>query len=86
MFKRTKSQKGQATLEMVLILAVMISLSYLVLNEFKQGEIVHSFISKPWKTINGMIESGSWAERANARANHPNHFKRMYSQKGIDPN
>lgn len=86
MFKRTKSQKGQATLEMVLILAVMVTLSYLVLTKLKEGKIVYRFISGPWKTVNGMIESGSWAQRSDAMANHPNYFKRMYSHKGININ
>ena len=83
---RMKSQKGQATVEMVLLLAVMVTMSYLVLESFKSGKPVYKFISGPWKTISGMIESGNWAKRQDAMLNHPNYFRRMYSHKGINPN
>ena len=83
---RIKSQKGQATVEMVLLLAVMVTMSYLVLKGFKEGKLVYNFISGPWKTIGGMIESGNWAKRQDAMENHPNYFRRMYSQRGDNPN
>ena len=79
-------RRGQMTVEMVLLLALMISMSYLVLNEFKTIRPIYNFISGPWKTIGGMIESGSWQKIGDARRDHPNHWKRMYTPKGIDPN
>ena len=86
---KIKSQKGQATVEMVLLLSLMVIMSYLVLKFFKsedkESQPVYNFISGPWKTIGGMIESGSWAKRSNARPNHPNYWKRMASEKGINP-
>ncbi len=86
MFGRIKSQKGQATLEMVLILALLVTMGYLVKKGLKDGKVVHRFVAGPWKTVNGMIESGSWAKRQDAMANHPNYFRRMYSQEGVNPN
>lgn len=83
---RIKSQKGQATVEMVLLLSAMVAMSYFVLKNFKETtKPVYNFISGPWKTIGGMIESGSWAKRPDAISNHPNYFRRMYSQRGMDP-
>ena len=84
---RIKSRKGQVTLEMVLLLAAMVTMSYFVLKNFKETtEPVYNFISGPWETIKGMIESGAWAKRPDAMLNHPNYFRRMYSQRGMDPN
>ncbi|MDE0119488.1 MAG: hypothetical protein OXM55_05720 [Bdellovibrionales bacterium] len=80
-----KKQKGQITVEMVLLLVVMIGMSYLVLKEFQVQKLFKNFISNPWKTIGGMIESGSWQKQPEAKRDHPNHWKRMFSTKGVDP-
>ena len=81
-----KKQRGQITVEIVLLLVVMIGASYLALEKFKVQKPVYNFISNPWKTIGGMIESGSWQKRAEARKDHPNYWKRMFTTKGVDPN
>ncbi len=87
-FPADKSVKsGQMTVEMVLLLAVMMSMSYFVLNQFKTIKPVYNFISGPWKTIGGMIESGNWQQRQKAiqDKNHPNYWRRMFSQRGENP-
>lgn len=87
MYVNIKSQKGQATVEMVLLLALMVAMSYLVLEFFKgddrRNQPVYNFISGPWKTIGGMIESGSWAKRSDAMPDHPNYWRRMHSREGM---
>ena len=87
---KIKTQKGQITVEMVLLLAVMVSMSYLLLNTVfkksnKTSEPIYAFISGPWKTIGGMMESGSWAKKEDAIKDHPNHWERMKTEEGIDP-
>ena len=80
-----KKPKGQITVELVLLLVAMVGASYLVLDQFKLQKPFYNFISNPWKTIGGMIESGSWQKRADAKTKHPNHWKRMFTTKGVDP-
>jgi len=79
-----RQKRGQITVEMVLLLAVMVAAVYMVQAGFKEHKPVYNFISGPWKTIGGMMESGSWAKRKPARENHPNHWKRMYAKRGMD--
>ena len=55
------------TVEMILLLTVMVGMSYLVLKGFKTSRPIYNFISSPWKTIGGMIESGSWQKISDAR-------------------
>ncbi|MDE0518512.1 MAG: hypothetical protein OXH36_03005 [Bdellovibrionales bacterium] len=82
-----KKPKGQITVELVLLLVAMVGASYFVLNQFKlpNKNPFYNFISNPWKTIGGMIESGSWQKRAAAKSKHPNHWKRMFTTEGVDP-
>ena len=78
-----KSQKGQMTVEMVLILTFLTFTSYWVLNKFDADvKPVKQFVVGPWETVKGMMESGIWAKRGAATEKHPNYFKRMYSEWG----
>ena len=80
-------RSGQAMMEAVLIMLCFMAISYGALTIFNTKKPVVEFISKPWKTISGMMESGSWKERGQAMEAHPNHFnKRMYSMEGKPPN
>ena len=81
-------QKGQITLEMVLILSTFLFLSYMVKQQLfdKPDNPFYQFVTAPWKSIAVMMESGIWDnQRAQGRNNHPNHFQRMQSEKGMDP-
>ncbi len=80
-------RRGQAMMEAVLIMLCFMAISYWALEIFNTKKPVVEFITKPWKTISGMMESGSWKERGPGRSKHPNHFnERMYSRKGKPPN
>lgn len=80
------STKGQATVEIVLITVLFMAISIYMKDQiFNRIKPISSFISEPWKTINGMMESGVWMEKDSARANHPNHLKRMWVGKGDNP-
>lgn len=85
---KLKSQKGQMIVEMVLFLTITMFTSYLLLNKLfkspnKTQNPVYLFISKPWKSIGGMMESGAWLTRQEALKQHPNYWKRMKTQEGI---
>ncbi len=87
MIKKSKcsSQKGQIFVEMVLILALFVGLTYIVLNVFKQKKPFVAFVTTPWQIIGGMMESGNWQKLDEAKQNHPNRWKRMYSLQGKNP-
>ena len=83
------SQSGQATVEMVLITALLVGTCVFVLNKFQEyyrddpsKNPIYQFISGPWKATAGMIEAGVWEKRETAKSNHSNRAKRAYSAKG----
>ena len=81
-----KNQKGQMTIEMVLILVVLITMSYFVLKKFDEEiEPVTNFVVAPWVTVKGMMESGIWLEADAARAEHPNQWDKMRTVEGENP-
>ena len=81
-----KNQKGQMTIEMVLILTALITMSYFVLKKFDEDiEPVTKFVVAPWVTVKGMMESGIWLEAGDAREKHPNHWAKMRTVEGDSP-
>ena len=78
--------KGQAMVELVLIMALLLGAAVLVRSQFIEKEnIFTAFITTPWKRIGGMMESGVWEERDQALASHPGHFQRMWSTENKKP-
>ena len=71
--------------EMVLILSFFIFAVTFLSKKFETIEPFDAFVTGPWKTVAGMIESGTWKEKTVARMDHPNHFDRMYSGEGETP-
>ena len=77
-----QKNRGQITLEAVLILVVLIGVanlarSYLV----EKHDFFSAIIATPWKQIGGMVESGVWGRKNQVRSKHPNHSFRMYTTK-----
>ena len=86
--KAKRDKKGQMTVEMVLILVILVATVNLVKEELfdKSDNPFYRFVTEPWKSIAVMMESGVWlADRDGGKAAHPNHFKRIRSEKGKDP-
>ena len=85
-----RGRAGQATVEMVLITAILTGACIFVLNEFKKDpnkNPVYQFVSGPWKAVAGMMESGLWKKRnpagcGEACEKHPNRWHRAYSAWG----
>ena len=81
-----KNHKGQMTIEMVLILTALVTMSYFVLKKFDEEiEPVTNFVVAPWVTVKGMMESGIWKDVDAARKEHPNHWARMRTVEGDNP-
>ena len=80
------SNKGQMTVEMVLILSALVFLSFLVKDKLfddSDNNPIYQFISRPWKSVAVMMESGVWmSKREEGREKHPNRFHWMYSNEG----
>ncbi len=73
-------KKGQITVEMVLILAILLFIGYTVRSNFMdKHRLFSAFILTPWEQIGGMMESGVWGKRNQVRSKHPNQFSRMYT-------
>ena len=84
-FISTFNRSGQMIVEMVLILSFFIVAVTFLSKQFETIEPFDAFVTGPWKTVAGMIESGTWKKIRKARRDHPNHFKRMYSGEGETP-
>lgn len=64
------SQKGQLSIEAVLIVIVLISLSLFVSREIKNRNLVGKLVSGPWKKISGMMSTGNWKDPNEAMDSH----------------
>lgn len=73
-----RNQKGQASVEAVLLLALLISLGVVLTNQFESNQIISNLVSGPWRSIDGMIRHGSWLPPGQAIQTHPNNRKVSY--------
>ena len=77
-----KNQKGQMTIEAVLILALMVSIIFAVTNGIKNKKYLTQLVEKPWTYVAGMIENAYWAPVRDGKGKHPNHIGRHASPVG----
>lgn len=77
--KSLNSNKGQATLEAMLILTFLVSLGFITSKVFKSNNVLANMISRPWSYISGMAESGVWMKAENAKKYHPGHLDRHFT-------
>ncbi len=79
------NQKGQATIEAVLIMVVMVGVFQLITNKFKEDDLIKEYIQKPWQSrVAGMIENGAWGTPDETNPLHPNRLARHSSIVGTD--
>ena len=71
-FYSFKNKKGQAAVEMVLILSIFLFIAIFISTVLEDAEVGKKIINRPWKVISGMIESGTW-EVNNTNDQHPLH-------------
>ena len=79
------SQKGQITIEAVLILAIFVSIVYAGSNVFNSQQVLSKLVEGPWSHISGMIENAQWGPPQTGQSKHPNHLGRHGSPYGDIP-
>lgn len=77
-----KNERGQQTLEAILLLVVFLAMSLAFSRSFQSRNLFARVISDPWDWIAGMTESGVWAKSSAARDLHPTHLDRHWSPRG----
>lgn len=80
--KRMRSQSGQLTIEAILIMTILTSISIYFSRYVKSNELLASVVEGPWKPIQGMIENGVWQSGDKAKAQHPSQKQRHSSNIG----
>lgn len=77
------SQRGQMTVELILITIVVTGIALAIGKYFKDNNLIPDLIQGPWKNrMAGMIENGVWGPAADTMALHPNLLKRHSSLRG----
>ena len=81
-----KNKKGQAAVEMVLILSIFLFIAMFISTRLEEAEVGKKIINRPWNVISGMIESGTWqANQGNdVHPLHPIKRNRRLSVEGED--
>ncbi len=78
-----KNQKGQMTVEMVVLAALSVMLINFLSKKFDELAILEGMTLNPWNAyISGMIENGVWGRPDQTIGDHPHAFKRHSSVQG----
>jgi hypothetical protein len=77
------NDRGQMTIEAILILTIMVGIFTMVHKTMKSGDYMAKLVSGPWSYVQGMTENGVWASAANGRRKHPNSYSRRASPEPI---
>jgi hypothetical protein len=72
--RRKLGSRGQFTIEAVLILSVLVSISLAVSRTSISEGWMKNLVEGPWLTVRGMIEDGVWVKAGASKAHHP-HIK-----------
>jgi hypothetical protein len=77
-----KNQRGQILVEFVLLLALGVGMSLMATRFLKDNEFAQNLIGRPWATLSGMIECGTWD--GCKPGYHPNSASRILSYRPVD--
>ena len=83
--RKLKVQKGQITVEAVLIGTIIAGVIAFVSQSLRSSSWPGMMIKEPWGKVSGMVESGVWSKKGpnEARKMHPNfNMKRRVSLRG----
>lgn len=75
--KILRNERGQGVVEIVLLLAITVSLGLVFTRYMEQSQFAQKLFGNPWKTLAGMMECGSWKGCGNGQ--HPNSMSRVLS-------
>lgn len=69
--KRVLNNRGQVSVEYILIAVMLMSLATFIGKRLREGEYLSQLVSAPWNVLSGMIEAGVWESSSKARVIHP---------------
>lgn len=75
-------QRGQITVELVLISVIFIAVAMAVSNSFRRNDSLGNLVEGPWAYIDGMARHGSWGTARQTRLVDPNFMPRRASMDG----
>lgn len=78
-------QKGQITVEAVLVLAILVSTVIAGTRLLRDERVLSRMVEGPWLYMAGMIENAYWSPVEVGQAKHPNHASRHGSPEGDRP-
>jgi hypothetical protein len=79
-----RSERGQMTVEMVLLAIIALSVALVVSSYFREKQVLKTLVGGPWSYLRTMNEYGVWLpSEKNAVENHPNGTKRVGTPKPI---
>ena len=85
-FPMANSNKGQVTVEYILLAIAMLVLVQAATNTLKDNEALKSFQETPQNIFKNMVENGNWElDGAESRRLHPNHYEAQYTPNGKGP-
>lgn len=70
-----RGQSGQLTVEAILILALLTSVTIAASREFRGRRILQTATAGPWSFVRGMIQNGIW-DPSPRNPKHPNSVSR----------
>ena len=78
----TQNERGQLTIEAILLMSILVSISIYVSRYARAEQLVAKVVEGPWLPIRGMIENGVWETGAKAKGHHPSMRIRHSSNQG----
>ena len=67
-----QGQGGQMSTEAILIMVLLLGVTALVTNHFKDQEVLKTLVSDPWQSVAGMLQNGVWGAPDKTNVSHPN--------------
>ena len=80
--EKKRNNKGQVTIEAVLIMIVIVIATTMVSNFFKSNEVFKALVYSPWQSMSGMLQNGTWGAPDQTNSAHPNQGAQNRSTEG----
>jgi hypothetical protein len=80
--KMISNSKGQMTLEMVLMTAMIVGFAILVGSTFRSNDIFANMVTGSWDNLAGLIQNGVPGKPKDTMVKHPGHYNRIDSIRG----
>lgn len=78
------NQRGQAVIEAVLIMVLLVGLATAVGSGLRNMDFFVNLVERPWQNLSGLIQNGVWEPPQASMSVHPNANNRHISLLG-DP-